>query len=75
MITTTSLRHPMLRIRLDLAMKAAAWKSRAHGIGLDRVSGIHVVHNRSLVGGFRFYDNREHDITPTVLTALRGLTP
>ena len=80
MITSTSLRHPMLRIRLDLAMRVAACKSLRHSIGVDHVSGIYVVHSRIRpgcrgTGGFTFYDSKERNITKTVLAALRGLNP
>lgn len=69
----------MLRIRLELAMRAAAYKSRDNSIGVGHVSGIYVIHRRICrqragTGGFSFYDARERDITQTVLTALRGLT-
>lgn len=72
MITKTSLKHPLLRVRLDLAMRAAAWDSRDHTIGVSCVSGITVVHRRPL-GGFVFRDAMQRNITATVRTALREI--
>ena len=73
MITSTSLRHPRLRIRLDIALKVAAANSfRSGSIGFSHASGISVVHIRKPVhGGFQFFDMKDRNITKQVLTALR----
>lgn len=73
MITSTSLAHPMLKIRLNLAMRAATFESaKRNDIGISHVSGIDVVHYRNRAPAFEFYDTRDRNITPIVLAALRG---
>jgi hypothetical protein len=75
MITSTSLRHPMLRIRLDKAMREAAYASKQSGVGVAHASGIDVAHVRPCAkpSGFRFFDTHDRDITQTVLRALRSI--
>jgi len=70
MITAESLNHPILRMKLSLAMLNAKTDSRANGVGIQHTSGIDVVHINDK--GFRFFDMRDNDITEVVLGALDG---
>jgi len=69
-ITRTSLRHPTFKAKLQAAMREASNHSLIEAVGVQHVGSITIRHTRP-VGGFRFIETPNRDITTTVLAALR----